>query len=301
MRSYKGKPGNESPIFVGVDLHSRQWHVTVATVDSQLFSGTIAPTAISLRKLLKGYDLSQVEVTYEAGCFGYGLYDQVIGWGARCLVVAPSLVPVEYGNRVKTDKRDSRRLCFLLSRGLLKAVWVPSAAERDHRQVVRRRRQLVRDRVRVQHRIKSELRFRGYPLPSSRGRWSQAFVCGLRTLELPGPWASESFARLLDEFDSLTEQITRQTKLLGELSKDPLYQQKCELLCTIPGVGMITAMDVLTELGDVSRFRRAERLAAYVGLTPSQYSSGDKVRMGRITGIGKNSLRGLLIESAAGQ
>jgi len=108
----------------------------------------------------------------------------------------------------------------------------------------------------------------------------------------------ESFERLLEQYGFLTEQITKQTKLLRELSQTPLYRGRVEILRSVPGIGLIAAMELLVELQDVSRFQRAEQLAAYVGLTPSQYSSADKIRMGRITGIGKDSLRAILVEAS---
>jgi transposase len=108
-------------------------------------------------------------------------------------------------------------------------------------------------------------------------------------------WMQESFQRLLEQYGFLTEQISKQTKLLRELSQTPLYRGRVEILRSVPGIGVIGAMELLVELQDVSRFRRAEHLAAYVGLTPSQYSSADKIRMGRITRSGKSGLRGMLI------
>jgi len=108
----------------------------------------------------------------------------------------------------------------------------------------------------------------------------------------------ESFNRLLEQYEFLSAQIDKQTQMLRELSENELYQERVKILQSIPGVGVISAMELLLELQDVSRFRRAEQLAAYVGLTPSQYSSADKVRMGRITGIGKNTLRAILVEAS---
>jgi len=108
----------------------------------------------------------------------------------------------------------------------------------------------------------------------------------------------ESFERLLEEYEFLTEQIAKQTQLLRELSETPCYRERVELLRSVPGIGLIAAMELLVELQDVGRFRRAEQLAAYVGLTPSQYSSAEKIRMGRITGAGKNGLRAILVEAS---
>ena len=103
---------------------------------------------------------------------------------------------------------------------------------------------------------------------------------------------------MLEQYHFLDGQIVKQTKLLCELSKTELYRERVELLMTIPGIGMIAAMELLLELQDVRRFQRADQLAAYVGLTPSQYTSADKVRMGRITCVGKNSLRATLIQAS---
>jgi len=177
-------------------------------------------------------------------------------------------------------------------------VWVPSPEERYHRQVIRRRRQLVGDRVRTQNRIKAELRFYGIQLPEHTGTWSRSFVDNLARLKFDNRWMEESFRRLLEEYDFLTEQIGRQTKLLKALAETPAYAERVRTLRTYPGIGLVAAMEYLLELQDVERFRKGSQLAAYVGLTPSQYSSGEKLRMGRITAIGKNSLRGTLVEVA---
>jgi transposase len=180
----------------------------------------------------------------------------------------------------------------------LKRVWVPSEEERYHRQVVRRRRQLVRDRVRIQSRIKAELRFHGVHLEEPRAGWTKTYFASLQVINFGNRWMQESFNRLLEQYEFLCVQIDKQTQLLQELSETPMYRKRVEILQSIPGIGLISAMELLLELQDVSRFRRAEQLAAYVGLTPSQYSSADKVRMGRITGIGKNTLRSLLVEAS---
>jgi transposase len=108
----------------------------------------------------------------------------------------------------------------------------------------------------------------------------------------------ESFERLLEQYEFLTEQIAKQTQLVRELSETPHYRERVEIFRSIPGIGLIAAMEFLVELQDVFRFRRAEQIAAYVGLTPCQYRSAEKIRMGRITGIGKNGLRAILVEAS---
>ena len=294
MRHPKHQVTGEEDLFVGIDLHKDRWHVTIRTMDLELFSASIPGTWEALQRVLARYPGHPLQAVYEAGYFGFRLHDRLVDHGIPCIVTPPSLVPQEYGNRVKTDRRDSRKLAHLLAKGLLKRVWVPSEEELYHRQVVRRRRQLVRDRVRTQSRIKAELRFYGVHLEEPRGRWTQIYFANLRRVNFDNRWMQESFNRLLEQYEFLSAQIDKQTQLLRELSETPLYRKRVEILQSIPGIGVISAMELLLELQDVSRFRRAEQLAAYVGLTPSQYSSADKVRMGRITGIGKNTLQGHL-------
>ena len=144
--------------------------------------------------------------------------------------------------------------------------------------------------------LKSELRFYGMHLPEPRGPWTQIYVENLQRIRFGNRWIQESFKQLLRQYEFLARLIKKQTRLLEGLSKMSLYRERVKILTSIPGVGLITAMEILLELQDVARFRRADQLAAYVGLTPSQYTSADKVRMGRITRIGKDSVRTALVE-----
>lgn len=298
MERYRRVQQKAKTVFVGIDLHQVHWHISIRTEEVELFNGSIPASWLALRKLLERYRGATIQAAYEAGYFGFWLHDRLMEYGVECIVTPPSLLPIEYGNRVKTDRRDSRKLGQLLAKGLLKRVWVPSPQERYDRQVIRRRRQLVGDRVRTQNRIKAELRFYGIRAAETTGTWTKAYVENLARLKFDSPWMQESFRRLLEEYDFLTEQIARQTKLLKALAETPLYAERVKILRTYPGFGLIAAMELLLELQDVERFRKADQLAAYVGLTPSQYSSADKIRMGRITAIGKNSLRATLVEVA---
>jgi transposase len=300
MRRYDSKLVEGTDIFVGVDVHQRQWHVTIRTEEVELFTGSIPSAWSALRRLLERFRPERTSVVYEAGYFGYHLYDALCHWGARAVVTPPSLVPMEYGNRVKTDKRDSRKLALLLSRGLLRSNWVPDEQLRCHRQVLRQRRQLLADRVRLQSRIKALLSFFGIEMGIRGGRWSHQGIAALRTIALPDEWAQASYLPLLDGYAHVREQVAAHTRLLRRLSQQPRYRESYHLLVGIPGIGFLTAMAILLELGEMARFQRADALSAYVGLTPAQYSSGERVRLGRITRVGQNYLRGLLIEAAWG-
>jgi len=298
MERYHTLVENGEEVFVGLDVHKKSWSVTALTASAELLCCSIPGDFDTLAKLLDRFQGGKITVVYEAGFSGFWLYDRLTEKNIKCVVTPPSLVPSELGNKVKTDRKDSRKLAFLLSKGLLKRVWVPDPEARNHRIVARRRRQLIRDRVRVQHRIKSELMFLGFEIPAPTGRWSKGYFRNLRGVRFPDRWGKESFASLLDEYEQINALAERQTILLKELSKTERYIKQVEILESIPGFGVITAMEILLELGDMTRFESGDKLAAYVGLTPSQYSSGDKVRMGRITGMGKSSLRATLVEAS---
>jgi transposase len=281
MEEYRRNGQEGKTIFVGVDLHRFKWHVTVRTEDEELFSGTLPGHWEALRRLLDRYRGGSIRVVYEAGYFGFWLYDRLMAYGAQCIVTSPSFLPQEYGNRVKTDRRDSRKLAHLLAKGMLRRVWVPTLEERYHRQVIRRRRQLIGDRVRTQNRIKAELRFYGIELVEPYGKWPRVYVENLWRIRFGDSWMQQSFHRLLEQLEFLTEQISKQTELVRQLSHTDYYRNRLTILLTVPGIGVISAMELLVELQDVARFRRSDQLAAYMGLTPSQYSSAEKIRMGR--------------------
>lgn len=288
----------EEEIYVGVDIHIKSWYVTVRTAEIELFKGAIEGKWEQLRNILEKYKGKKTIVVYEAGYFGYWLHDCIVKWGGECIVTPPSLIPQESGNRVKTDKRDSRKLAYYLAKGMLKKIYIPTSEERNHRQVIRRRRQLIGDRIRVQNRIKAELRFFGIEIGKPTGAWTKIYLSNLKRVNLGDKWGQESYNRLIEEYEFLSSQIDKQTTLLKELSQTQLYKERVKILCSIPGIAIIAAMEILLELQDVERFRSSGQLAAYVGLTPSQHSSSNKVRMGNITKTGKNNLRGILIEAA---
>jgi transposase len=276
----------------------RTWHVTIRSTDIELFNSSIPGNWNALKFQLKKYKEHPIQAVYEAGYFGFWVHDHLIDFGADCIITPPSLIPLEYGNKVKTDRRDSSKLAFFLAKGMLKRMYVPTKEERYHRQTIRRRRQLINDRVRAQSGIKAELQLYGIDLPHPTGKWTQVYFENLSRIRFKNHWMQQSFNQLLEQYNFLDKQIGQQTKLIRELSEDLRYKDKVKILCTIPGVGILVAMELLLELQDVSRFLKADLLAAYVGLPPSQFSSGDKTRMGRITCIGKKVLRSMLVQAS---
>jgi len=286
-------------IFAGIDLHKRTWHVTMTDEGGgTIYRGSMPADPHNLLKLFERYRGQRITAGYEAGYFGYWLHDMLEEAGISCVVIPPSLIPGAYGNRVKTDARDSAKLAELLVTKKNVKVVVPSPDERHHRQVIRTRRQLIRKRIQAQHQIRAFLMMYGIVLPPAMTAWTKAFVMHLHRMKLKNPYLHESFQNLLMAYDDADRLVVKQTGLLRKLAKEDKYRDRVAILTSIPGIGVISAMEMLLELQDVGRFSRADQLAAYVGLTPSQYSSGAHIRMGHITGIGKASLRTMLIEAA---
>jgi transposase len=298
MERYTKRVQEGTKIYVGIDIHKTKWYVTIFGEGGEIWHGEIAGEWDALRSILDRYRECRIHAVYEAGYFGFWLHDCLIEYGASCSVTPPSLIPSEYGNKVKTDRRDSRKLAQLLQKDLLKAVYVPTEEERRHRQVFRRRRQLISDRVRTQNRIKSELRFFGIEVPDTKGPFSGEYINYLRDIRFGDHIMEMSFHHLLDEFEFLHTLVEQQTRLISMIAESDKYKERVKLLTEIPGIGMLTAMEILVELQDMARFQRPEQVAAYVGLTPSQYSTGEKVRMGHITKTGKAHLRATLIEAS---
>ncbi|MDH4128754.1 MAG: transposase [Spirochaetota bacterium] len=132
--------GDGQKLFIGIDVHLKTWHVTIRTKDIEIFCANIPGNWKSLKKLLDEYQEHELHVVYEAGYSGFWLHDNLLEVGIQCIVTPPSLIPKEYGSHVKTDRLDSKKLAQLLSKDLLREIYVPTEEELYHRQVVRRRR-----------------------------------------------------------------------------------------------------------------------------------------------------------------
>jgi len=291
---------NGKMVNIGVDMHKQSWRITALVEGEVAFTGTLAkPNYDSFRKLLARFEGNCVRIAYEAGPGGFGLYDILTADGIECMVTPPSLIPTESGSRVKTDKKDSLKLAKLLESNMLKKVWVLSPEERAHRQLVRTRRQIVDHRSNVMRQIKSLLFFHSMDIPfSSRQQWTVPFIKWLHELDLDDQCLNQSLKTLVHLFDYLSVEKKRLTHEVIELAKEEKYTQRVKLLNTIPGIGTLSGMEILVELQEITRFKTSDELAAYLGLTPSQYSSGEYVRMGHITHAGNDRVRTTLVESS---
>jgi len=286
-------------VYIGIDVHKESWHVTARANGEEVFNGRIPAAYDPLMKLLERFKDCQLKVAYEAGPCGFSLYDRLIEDGIATIVVPPSLIPIESGNRVKTDKRDSRKLARLLEGDMLKKVHVLTEEERMHRELVRTRRQLVEHRGSVARQIKSKLLFYDISSPfSSRYGWGRPYLQWLKNLPCQSEYLRGSLNTLIHLYEYLTGELVKITRKVIELSLTHKYAHRISLLRTIPGIGLLTGMEILIELQDFARFKTSEEIASYLGLTPSEYSTGQYVRQGRITRCGNARVRAALVESS---
>lgn len=249
-----------------------------------------------VRKVKRGSS-GEVEFCYEAGATGYVLQRQIEGLGCECLVVAPSLIPIKPGHRIKTDRRDARKLAELLRAGLLTGVRPPTEKEESARDLVRCREDVVEDLSRCRHRLVKMLLRRGLVYRDGQA-WTlrhRSWLRGLRFEEASDQVVLEDYKLALEQMEQRLKALDRE---LEQLAQSEPYRAWVGVLGCYRGVSTVTAMTILTELHGVERFTSPRQLMAYLGLVPTEYSSGDKVARGHITKAGNAHVRRVLIEAA---
>jgi len=288
--------------FVGLDAHKESISVALLLPGQEKpVEWQCANEKASVRRMVRKV-LRQAEGTvrfcYEAGPCGYALQRWIREDGAECVVIAPSLIPRKPGERIKTDRRDARKLAQLLRAGLLTEVHPPTAEDEAVRDLCRAREDAHQDLVRCRHRLSKLLLRRGWVWREGKRAWSQSHRLWLRSLRFD-EWADQA---VLDEYLLAIEQVEERLKALeeriGVVSLEPRYAQPVGALRCFRGIDTITSMGLVAELHDFRRFESARGLMAFVGLVPSEHSSGGKKQRGEITKAGNGHVRRLLIEAA---
>jgi len=234
---------------------------------------------------------------YEAGPCGFGLARRLQQLRVECQVVAPSLTPTRAGDRIKTDRRDARKLARLLRAGELTPVYVPDARDEAIRDLCRARTDAVDDRRRSRHRLKGFLLRHGYRY-QGKSAWSAAHERYLRELVLPHPAMKVILEEYLQGIAAAAERIARCEGAMRELLEQWRLAPAVRALMAMKGFQTVAAMILISELGEVYRFSHPRQVMAYLGLVPTENSSSDKRRQGRITKCGNAHARWLLVECA---
>ena len=290
--------------FVGLDVHAETIAIAVAESGGEVRSfGVIPNRAEAVRKMVgKLGPVKDLRVCYEAGPTGYALYWQLTALGVHCDVVAPTLVPVKAGDRVKTDRRDALKLARSYRAGDLTPVWVPDAAHEALRDLVRAREVAKRDQLRARQRLGKFLLRHGRQRPATlKTPWTRGHVEWIKTaVHFDQPAQDIVLADYVAEVEHVAARIGRLDQAITDAARTAPPRMKAVIaaLQALRGVAEIAAVTIVAEVGDLSRFQRAPQLMGYSGLVPSEYTSGERRRTGSITKTGNAHLRRVVIEAA---
>ena len=294
-------PVSEPTRYLGLDVSKATVQVAVAEPDGSVTEyGSIANDPEAVRKLVRTLGKAAKLVSaYEAGPTGYPLHRQLVQLGVANVVIAPSLMPKRPGDRVKTDRRDAIQLARLLRSGDLTPVWVPDQAQESLRDLVRARDDARVDHLRARHRLSKFLLRQGIPAPPAVGRaWSAKHHVWLNSLVFQEVAARVTFDDYLAGVRAAGERVRRLDAALLECAAEGPQRELLRALQGLRGVGFLTAVTIVAEVGDLRRFQRASQFMAYTGLVPTEYSSGASRRRGHITKTGNSLLRHVLVEAA---
>src|SRR3990172_6485075 len=266
---------NESTtVTVGLDVHARSIRLAAVRADELLCERTLPYQEEAVARVLRQWP--HVRCCYEAGPTGFGLYRYLVERGLECEVVAPGLVPQRPGDHVKTDPRDARKLARLLQGGLLEPIHVPTPEQEAARDLVRAREAARLDRMRDRHRLSKFCLRHGRLLPGSS--WTVTRRRWLSEQRFAFPAEQLAFDTYLHALDLVDARIGALEQAIRETAKQEPWRELVARLRCLRGVDTLTALALVSEIGDFSRFKSAAELMAFVGLVPSEHSSGEKRR-----------------------
>jgi len=291
--------------YVGLDVHAETIAIAVAEPgrEGEVRSlGTIPNRPESVRKLVeKLKPANTLHFCYEAGPTGYVLYWQLVKLGVECTVVAPTLVPVKPGDRIKTDRRDALKLARCFRAGDLTAVWVPDPAHEALRDLIRARESAKKDQLRARHRL-SKFLLRHGRRPGERGKtpWGTLHMEWLRGVQFEHPAQQATMVDYLAEVVHHGERIARLEQAIDDALKaaPSELQEVIAGLQALRGVAKVAATTLAVEIGNFTRFAKAPQLMSFAGAVPSEHSSGTSRRQGALTKSGNAHIRRVLFESA---
>jgi transposase len=297
----RGKQENAN-LFVGLDVHKET--IDIATADEGRTAevrhyGRISGNLDALDKVIRKLQSAgrTLHVVYEAGPCGYAIHRHLTATQIECTVVAPSMTPKKSGDRVKTDRRDAISLARLHRAGELTAVYVPREDDEAMRDLSRAREDAKRAETKARQQLQAlllrhDIRYTG------RTPWSAPHLRWLSNVKLPHPAQQITFQEYVTAIDEAAQRVARLTRQIEELLPAWRMAPVVEALQSMRGVALVTAVCVVAEVGDLTRFANPRQLMAYLGLVPSEHSSGERRRQGAITKAGNSHVRRMLVESA---
>jgi transposase len=288
---------NKFSKFVGLDVHKATIAVAIADCagGEARFYGEIANTPEAIAKLATQLSKggATLSLCYEAGCCGYVIHRQLTKLGHVCQVIAPSLIPKKAGDRVKTDRRDSLMLARLLRAGELTSIWIPDGLQEALRDVTRARE----DFKHLEKHLSSFLLRHGVSYPG-KSNWTQAHFRWFETVKFEQPAQQIVFQEYVDTVQAHAKRVQGIDKHIENTAQASAVWPVIEALMALRGINLLAAATIMAELGDLTRFATAPQLMAYLGLVPSESSSGPRKRQGGITKTGNTHVRRVLVEAA---
>jgi transposase len=283
-------------VFIGIDVHKRTYALAVKTENGAVEKVSMPASPAGLVQFIKRrFPHQSVQTSYEAGFSGYSLHRRLEAEGIRNLVVNASSIPIASNDRVKTDKRDAKKLCDLMSTRMITGIQIPTESQESSRLLTRTREQLVKERSRIGIQMKSKLAYYG----KMSGTDTRAMTLKLLR-EIEEKWdLHEDLKRIIGVLATVYRCIHKQVRELSkEIEKHFESQHTYRLYRSVPGIGPTSAAVLTAELGDMSQFRNERTVFSFTGLTPAEFSSGDHTRRGHISRQGSSRLRAILVEVA---
>jgi transposase len=287
--------------YVGLDVHKATVAVAVAEAHGGevRYFGEISNTPEAIQKLVKLLRKGEAQLSfcYEAGPCGYVIHRQLSDLGWDCQVVAPSLIPKKAGDRVKTDRRDALSLARLHRAGELTAVWVPDGAQEALRDLTRAREDMKHLQRQAKQRLLAFLLRHGKRY-DGKSKWTQAHARWLEGVKFDQPTQQIVFQEYVDTVAALSKRLDALDGHLQSAASASVFWPVIESLMALRGVNLLTAATLMAEIGDLKRFASAPQLMAYLGVVPSEHSSGPNKTRGGITKTGNGHVRRVLVEAA---
>lgn len=288
--------------YVGLDVHKATIAVAIADADGgeTRFFGEIANTPEAVAKLVNQLTKGGAKVSfcYEAGPCGYVLHRQLLALDQASQVVAPSLIPKKAGDRVKTDRRDSMALARLLRAGELTAIWIPDGLQESLRDLTRAREDMKHLQRQAKQQLLAFLLRHGVRGFEGKSNWTQAHFRWLETVKFAQPAQQIVFQEYIDTILAGIKRVGGLDEHIERTARASAVWPMIEALMALRGVSLLAASIIMAEIGDLTRFATAPQLMAFLGLVPSEHSSGPSKRRGGITKTGNAHVRRVLVEAA---
>lgn len=294
----------DQDVYIGIDVHLKSWSVCILTATRMYRTFTQPPdAAVLIDYLHRNFPGARYHCAYEAGYFGFSAARALNAAGVACMVVHPADIPQsDYERRNKSDRIDAQKIAYELRNGRLKAIYIPEAELEQDRALLRSREDVVTKQTRVKHQIRAFLKLHAVPFPltedGSDRSWSRVVITKLAAITLPTKSGTRALQFFVKELLFHREQLLEVTREIRALSRTARYAENVDLLCSCPGIGMLSSMAILTELVDIRRFPTADHLAKYIGLIPDEAASGDKKKVTGVSQRRNTHLRHKVIESA---